>query len=97
MPGASPVTVIEVPVPVDCPPGVCVRVHVPVDGSPLRMTLPVATAQVGCVLVPIVGAAGFAYTVRVYVAEAATQRPPTGLLVVTVMTTVLPASNTAGV
>ena len=46
-----------VPVPeVVVPPGVLVSVHVPVDGRPLRTTLPVDTAQVGCVMVPIVGA-----------------------------------------
>lgn len=56
---------VEVPVPEDSLPGVCVRVHVPVAGSPLSTTLPVGTAQVGWVLVPIIGAAGFAVTVRV--------------------------------
>jgi hypothetical protein len=33
-------------------------VHVPVPGKPLNITLPVETAQLGCVIVPIVGAAG---------------------------------------
>jgi len=48
-----------VPVPVDVvPPGVLVKVQVPVAGSPLKTTLPVATAQVGWVIVPIVGAVG---------------------------------------
>ena len=40
------------------PPGDAVIVHVPVAGRPLNATLPVATAQVGCVIVPITGAAG---------------------------------------
>lgn len=40
------------------PPGDLVSVHEPLAGSPLRATLPVATAQVGCVIVPITGAPG---------------------------------------
>jgi hypothetical protein len=78
-------------------PGVLVSVHVPVDGSPLRTTPPVATAQVGWVIVPTEGADGVALTVRVYVAIAAEQGAPSGLLVVTVMVTILPASPAAGV
>jgi hypothetical protein len=40
------------------PPGFLVRVHVPGEGRFLSATLPVGTAQVGWVLVPIVGAEG---------------------------------------
>jgi len=40
------------------PPGDLVRVHVPVAGNPDKTTLPVATLQVGWVMVPIVGAVG---------------------------------------
>ena len=40
------------------PPGLLVKVHVPVAGNPFKITLPVARAQVGCVIVPTVGAAG---------------------------------------
>jgi len=40
------------------PPGFLVNVHVPVDGNPLSTTLPVETAQEGCVTVPVAGAAG---------------------------------------
>ena len=43
------------------------------------------------------GAEGFAFTSSVYVAFAASHRKPAGLLVVTVMITVLPASPAAGV
>jgi hypothetical protein len=32
---------------------------VPVDGKPLKATLPVGTAQVGCVIVPTAGVAAF--------------------------------------
>ena len=47
MPAERPVTVVLVPVPVVVPPGVRVRVHVPDDGKPFRITLPVATKHVG--------------------------------------------------
>jgi hypothetical protein len=40
------------------PPGDRVKVHVPVAGKPLKITLPVAKAQVGCVIVPTIGAVG---------------------------------------
>jgi hypothetical protein len=49
------------PVPVEViPPGFLVNVHVPVDGILLNTTLPVASAQVGCVIVPTTGADGVA-------------------------------------
>jgi hypothetical protein len=37
-------------------------------GKPLNATLPVGTVQVGCVIVPTVGAAGIGFTVTVVVA-----------------------------
>jgi hypothetical protein len=44
----SPDIVVLVPVPeVVVPPGVLVKVHVPVAGSPLKIMLPVATVHVG--------------------------------------------------
>ena len=46
------------------PPGVLVNVHVPDAGKLLKTTLPVATVQVGCVIVPTVGA-GICVTVIV--------------------------------
>ena len=47
------------PLPVDVTePGERVRVHVPVEGRPLRGTLPVPNAQVGCTIVPTTGAVG---------------------------------------
>jgi hypothetical protein len=50
-----------VPVPVVvAPPEYRVNVHVPLAGKSLNTTLPVATAQVGCVIVPTVGIAGVA-------------------------------------
>jgi hypothetical protein len=51
--------VVLVPVPVVVvPPGVLVNVQVPVEGKPFSTTLPVESTQVGCVMVPIVGAVG---------------------------------------
>ena len=48
--------VVLVPVPVEVvPPGVLVKVQVPVAGKPFKTTLPVATAHVGCVMLPTVG------------------------------------------
>ena len=59
MPAASPEIVVLVPVPVVIvPPGVLVRVHVPVTGKPLSTTLPVATVQVGWVIAPGKGGVG---------------------------------------
>jgi hypothetical protein len=56
--------VLLVPVPVVVvPPGVLVNVHVPVAGKPFNTTLPVDRAQVGCVIVPTLGAAGKALTI----------------------------------
>ena len=66
VPGVSPETVVLVPVPlVIILSGLRVNIHVPVDGNPLRFTLPVANKHVGWVLVPTVGAAGTALTVKV--------------------------------
>ena len=56
MPADSPVIVVVLVLPLFVPP-VYVTVHVP-EGNPLNATLPVADAQVVCVIVPIVGAVG---------------------------------------
>jgi hypothetical protein len=59
VPAGKPKTVVLVPVPVVVTlPGVRVNVHVPVEGKPLRMTLPVGAVQVGCVIAPTEGAVG---------------------------------------
>lgn len=51
--------VVVVPDPVFVtPPGVLITVQVPEDGNPERTTLPVETAHVGCVMVPITGGVG---------------------------------------
>ena len=53
------VALVPVPV-VVVPPGVLVIVQVPLAGKPFNTTLPVATEQVGWVIVPTVGAVGVA-------------------------------------
>lgn len=53
------VTVVPLPVVVTLP-GLRVNVHVPDDGNPLSATDPVATVQVGWVMVPAIGAEGIA-------------------------------------
>jgi hypothetical protein len=98
VPGGRPETVVLVPDPVvTTSPGVLIKFQVPDEGNPLNITLPVGTAHVGCVTVPVAGAAGMAFTVKLYVVTAAVHGDPTGLLVVTVIITVLPASPDAGV
>ena len=60
-PGSSPVTVLLVPVPIMVVvTGVLVKVHEPVDGRPLSVTLPVPTVHVGCTIVPTLGTVGVA-------------------------------------
>jgi len=54
VPADIPVIVLLDPVPAIAP-GLIVQFPA---GSPFNTTLPVATAQVGCVMVPTVGAAG---------------------------------------
>ena len=58
---ANPEIVVLVPVPFMLP-GLIVQLP---DGSALSTTLPVTTAQVGCVMVPTAGADGVALIVNV--------------------------------
>ena len=59
VPVATPVMFVVGPVPSEVtPPGFRVRVQVPDEGNPLKVTLPVATVHVGCVIVPGTGANG---------------------------------------
>jgi hypothetical protein len=55
---ARPVKVYDAPVPLLLKPFDGVIVHVPVEGKPLNTTLPVAMAQVGCVIAPTIAAPG---------------------------------------
>lgn len=59
VPASSSDIVAVVPVPVVVvPSGALDNVHVPSAGRPFKITLPVATAHVGWVMVPISGAVG---------------------------------------
>ena len=82
---ASPEKLVVVPDPVTvAPPGVAVTVQLPEAGSPLRATVPVATAQVGWVMVPTTGAegvAGWAFTTAL---PEATEVHPAALVTVKV-------------
>jgi hypothetical protein len=62
------------------PPGVLVSVQSPEAGNPLITTLPVTTEHVGCVIVPIVGAAGVAEIVTDVVVVKETQPPAAGMV-----------------
>jgi hypothetical protein len=55
--------VVLAPEPVISPSPVLVSVHEP-DGKPFTIIEPVPTEQVGCVIVPAVGAVGLAFTVN---------------------------------
>jgi hypothetical protein len=93
-----PEIVVLVPLPVFVtPPGVLVTDHIPLEGSPFRTTLPVGKTHEGCVIVPTEGALGIALTVNLKVAVAAAHGTPNGLLVVTVIVIVFPASPPFGV
>ena len=59
VPATSPDIVVLVPVPeLVIPPGDLVTVQAPDDGKPVNSTFPVATVQVGWVIVPATGADG---------------------------------------
>ena len=64
------------------PPGDLVRVHVPVAGNPFRTTLPVATLQVGWVIVPRIGADGVAACVLITTLAEAWEIHPEALVTV---------------
>ena len=82
---ASPETVVVVPVPVEViAPGLRVSVQVPVAGNPERSTLPVATEQVGWVMVPIIGAVGTAGCALITTFPDATEVQPAALVTVKV-------------
>ena len=75
-------------------PGALVSVHNPVAGRPLRITLPVARAQVGCVIVPTVGAVGVAGCVLISTLPEAVEVHPAALVTVKVY---VPAARSAQV
>ena len=66
------------PVPANAP-GLMVQLPM---GKPLNTTLPVATEQVGCVIVPIVGAVGVGGCVLITTSADASEVHPTELVTV---------------
>jgi hypothetical protein len=97
IPVVRPEIVAPVPVPaIITPPGLRVNSQTPVAGKPLSSALPVGTMHDGWVITPTSGAEGPALTLNVYTAVAAAHGMPRGLMVVTVMITVCPASPAAG-
>jgi hypothetical protein len=77
--------VILVPVPeVVTLPGLRVIVHVPDAGSPFRTTLPVATEQVGCVILPGTGAVAIGEMITWVVAVVTPQPPEPDIVYVTI-------------
>jgi len=85
MPVANSDTVVDVPVPVVvAPPGLVVIVHVPVEGSPLRTTLPVASVQLGWVIVPTMGAVGVAGCVLITTCSEGNETQPSSFVTVKV-------------
>lgn len=76
---------VLVPVPVVVTfPGVRVRVQVPLEGKPLKATLPVARAQVGWVMVPATGAVGVAGWVLITTFDDEEEVQPSELVTVNV-------------
>ena len=74
---AKPLNVTVGPVPVMVvPPGSAFTVQLPVEGKPLKATLPVGTAHVGCVMVPTIGAVGGAGTALIVVKVIGEVQPP---------------------
>jgi hypothetical protein len=85
VPGARPLIVVLIPVPVVATaPGDRVMVHVPVAGSPFNTMLPVATTQVGCVMVPVTGAIGIPPAGRITTLADVTEIHPPALVTVKV-------------
>ena len=81
----NPVIVVDAPVPVVMvPPGVLVKVQVPLAGKPLNATEPVGVPQLGCVIVPTVGAAGKAGAALMNTLPEETETHPTSLVTVKV-------------
>ena len=77
------VVVVPLPVVVTAP-GFLVRVHDPEAGSPLKATVPVAVAQVGCVMVPTTGAVGVAGWAIMAISPEAGETHPAALVTVKV-------------
>jgi len=85
VPEDKPKTVVVAPVPVlVTAPGFRVNVHVPTDGKPLNATLPVANAQLGCVIVPTTGVLGVDGCELIVTSTLATDTQPAAFVTVNV-------------
>ena len=78
VPAANVEIVVVAPVPAIAP-GLIVQLPA---GKPLRITLPVATAHVGCVMVPTVGMAGAPGAVLITTLADGAETHPTSLVTV---------------
>ena len=85
VPEDKPDTVVVAPVPVlVTAPGLRVNVQVPTDGKPLNVTLPVAKAQLGCVIVPTTGVLGVEGCELIATSALATDTQPSAFITVNV-------------
>ena len=85
VPEDKPDTVVPAPVPVlVTDPGLRVSIHVPIDGKPLNATLPVANAQLGCVIVPTTGVLGVNGCELIVTSPLATDKQPSAFVTVNV-------------
>lgn len=78
VPGSIPVTVVAIPEPVMAP-GLMVQLP---EGKPLNATLPDATAHVGCVTLPVIGAVGVSGCVLITMFTDAEEEHPAALVTV---------------
>ena len=78
MPEIKPERVVLVPEPAIAP-GLIAQFS---EGKPIKMTLPVETAQVGCVIVDIEGVAGVSGCKFIVIAADADEMHPTELVTV---------------
>ena len=79
VPATKPEIVVVTPEPVIAP-GLIVQV--PMAGKLFKITLPVGTAQVGCVITPTVGAVGVAGCTLITILADSTEVHPTELVTV---------------
>ena len=85
VPEDKPETVVLTPVPVlVTDPGLRVNVQLPTDGKPLNATLPVANAQLGCVIVPTTGVLGVNGCELIVTSPLATDKQPSAFVTVNV-------------
>jgi hypothetical protein len=76
VPAGKPDIFVPIPVPVDVTaPGLRVNVQVPVAGKPFIATVVIGMAQVGCTIVPIMGASGLTAALTTTLVEVIEAQP----------------------